>query len=81
LIAARSAVEQGLATYPNDGRLVQLLATLNKGIGESRRRSLEELKHLTRDASSITDPELLQTNLERARSIANQHSRMKSFKH
>jgi hypothetical protein len=53
--------------------LAQLLATLNKGIGESRRRSLEELKHLTRDASTITDPELLQTNLERARSIANQH--------
>lgn len=48
LIAARSAVEQGLATGTNDVRLVQLLATLNKGIGESRRRSLEELKHLCR---------------------------------
>jgi len=54
---------------------------VNKGIGESRRRSLEELKHLTRDASSITDPELLQTNLERARSIATSTPRMKSFKH
>jgi hypothetical protein len=73
LIAARSAAEQGLATYPNDGRLVQLLATLNKGIGESRRRSLEELKHLVRDASTMTDPGLVQTNLERARSIASQH--------
>ena len=79
LIAARSAVEQGLATYPNDVRLAQLLATLNKGIGESRRRSLEELKHLTRDASTITDPELLQTNLARARSIANQHSGDEEF--
>jgi serine/threonine protein kinase len=79
LIAARSAVEQGLATYPNDVRLAQLLATLNKGIGESRRRSLEELKHLTRDASTITDPELLQTNLERARSIANQHTGDEEF--
>jgi serine/threonine protein kinase len=79
LIAARSAVEQGLATYPNDVRLAQLLATLNKGIGESRRRSLEELKHLTRDASTITDPELLQTNLARARSLANQHSGDEEF--
>ena len=79
MIAARSAVEQGLATYPNDVRLVQLLATLNKGIGESRRRSLEELKHLTRDASTITDPVLLQTNLERARSIASQHSGDEEF--
>ncbi len=79
LIAARSAVEQGLAAYPNDVRLVQLLATLNKGIGESRRRSLEELKHLTRDSSTITDPELLQTNLARARSIANQHSGDEEF--
>lgn len=79
LIAAKSAVEQGLATYPNELRLAQLLATLNKGIGESRRRSLEELKHLTRDASTITDPVLLQTNLERARSIASQHSGDEEF--
>jgi len=74
LIAARSAVEQGLAKYPNELRLSQLLATLNKGIGESRRRSLEELQHLTRDASTITDPALLQTSLERVHSIASQHS-------
>jgi len=79
LIAARSAVEQGLGTYPNDVRLTQLLATLNKGIGESRRRSLEELKHLTRDASTITDPALLLTNLERARSIAGHHSGDQEF--
>ncbi len=73
LKAALGLVEQGLGSYPNDFRLIQLLATLNKGFGESRRRSLEELKLLSRDSPTITDPGLFESTLLRARTIAGQY--------
>lgn len=74
LKAAIAIAEQGLAAYPNEFRLAQLMSTLNKGFEESRRRSLEELRHLSRDSQTITDPEALGVSVERARKIASQYS-------
>ncbi len=74
LKAALAFVEQGLAAYPREFRLLQLQATLSKGLDESRRRSLDELKQISRGSERVADPALLETQAERVRTLASQFS-------
>jgi hypothetical protein len=58
---ALGRVEQTLAIYPHDGRLLQLRDALDKGLSQTqrrqdRRRDLEELRRLDREAENGTDP-------------------------
>ena len=61
LRAAATLVEQGLQTFPSEARLVQLQASLKKGLEEVRRRELEESKRLRQDAATTVDEPTLQT--------------------
>ena len=80
LEGARAVVEQGLASYPNDPRLVQLQATLLRAAHESpqataRRRDLEGLKRLEQHLKSKPDlpPAQRQALADRVRSMAAQY--------
>ena len=61
LRAAAAAVEQGLRTFPGEARLVQLQASLKKGLEEVRRQDLEEVRRIRQDAAITVDEPTLHT--------------------
>ena len=67
---ALAKVQEGLATYPNDSRLVQLQNALRNTIGEQghlrRSRDLEELRRLSQEAEQARDQTSLTALLERS---------------
>ena len=69
--AALTQVDEGLASFPQEPRLLQLRETLRREMAESqRRRQLEELKKLGREAERSGDPAARQAFGERAGSMA-----------
>lgn len=67
---ALAKVQEGLTAYPNDGRLVQLQNTLRKTISDEanarRKRDLEELQLLSKEADHARDQTSLTALLERS---------------
>jgi hypothetical protein len=72
---ALAAIQQGLATYPNDKRLLQMRDTLQNEMAEAERaktrsRDLEELRHLKREAEKVTDISSARSYRDRAKILA-----------
>jgi eukaryotic-like serine/threonine-protein kinase len=69
LSGAFAKVLEGLASYPNDSRLVQLQNTLRSTMAEQgnlrRRRDLEELNQISREAATARDQTSLTALLDR----------------
>jgi serine/threonine protein kinase len=75
LQGALTQVQQGLSTFENEPRLTQLHSTLNKELTEtqrrqSRRRDLDELRRLEREAEAVGDLAAAASIGERAESLA-----------
>ena len=61
LRAAAATAEQGLRTFPGEARLVQLQASLKKGLDDVRRQDLEEVRRIRQDAAVTFDEPTLHT--------------------
>jgi eukaryotic-like serine/threonine-protein kinase len=74
LVGALSRLEQALAAYPRELRLVQIQETLQRELHaqrrQARRRDLEELRRMEREAETITDPSVKQVFGERIQLLA-----------
>lgn len=77
--AATSIVEEGLRQYPKEQRLIQFMASLKRGLDEGRRRDLEEVKRITREAESAPDPPSMRTYSERLDDIVGRHAHDEEF--
>ena len=77
--AATSIVEEGLRQYPKEQRLVQFLTSLRKGLEEARRRDLEELGRIAREAESPLDLPAVRTYSERLEDIVGRHAGDEDF--
>jgi serine/threonine-protein kinase len=72
---ALTAIEQGLATYPNDKRLLQMRETLQSEMAEAERvqgrsRDLEELRRLKGEAERVTDLSAIRSYRDRTKVLA-----------
>jgi tetratricopeptide (TPR) repeat protein len=84
LQAAVDTVSKGLATYPREGRLLQLKSFLEKSIADqqrlaARKRDLEEVQSLEAKAKEAADSGELRTVLERTVAIATPYGGDKDF--
>jgi tetratricopeptide (TPR) repeat protein len=84
LDSAADAVTKGLATYPREGRLIQLKSFLDRSIAEqqraaARKRDLEEVQSLEAKAKGAADSGELRTVLERTVAIASPYGGDKDF--
>jgi len=75
LAGALARIEEALASYPNENRLLQMRETLQKEMaqadqGKARRRDLEELRRLAREAEKATDLPAVQSYRDRAHALA-----------
>ncbi len=74
LAGALSRLEEALAAYPRELRLVQIQETLQRELHaqrrQARRRDLEELRRTEREAETITDPSVKQVFGERIQVLA-----------
>jgi serine/threonine protein kinase len=77
LDGALAQLQQGLAAYPAESRLLQVNDTLQKeslrSALEAYRRDLDGLRRLERDAEATTDAEVLKTLCQDARALAQRH--------
>jgi tetratricopeptide (TPR) repeat protein len=78
LEGALRQVVQGLASYPNQSRLMQLKAALERELHEAQRRqarraAMEELAHLSRELEGSADTAVVKALADRLRAIANQY--------
>ncbi len=77
LPAALSRVEEALAAYPREFRLTQIQETVQRELQsqrrQTRRRDLEELRRMEREAETITDPAVKQVFGERVRLLADKY--------
>ena len=81
---ALARVEQTLAIYPNDVRLLQLRDALDKGLSQTqrrqdRRRDLEELRRLDREAENSPDPSSTGNLSKRAKALAAKYANDEEF--
>jgi len=81
---ALARVEQTLAIYPNDVRLLQLRDALDKGLSQTqrrqdRRRDLEELRRLEREAENSPDPASTGNLTKRAQALATKYVQDEEF--
>ncbi len=79
LPGAQVCVGQGLAAYATDPRLLQLRDSLERESEQSRRRQdrrrdLEELRQIDREAESASDPATSLNLAERAQALASKYS-------
>lgn len=78
LPGALSRIEEGLAAYPREPRLLQIRDTLQKELQSQRRqirrRDLEELRSLEHEAAAATDPAVKQSFGERAQTLAEKYA-------
>ncbi len=78
LPSALSIVGEGLSVYPREPRLIQLRDTVQKDFEsrqrQLRRRDLEELRRMEREADTITDPGAKHAFGERVQLLANKHA-------
>jgi serine/threonine protein kinase len=73
--SALTLVEEAVATYPNDRRLLQMRDNLHGEMAEAdraqkRSRDLEELRNLKREAEKVVDISTIRNYRERAKSLA-----------
>jgi serine/threonine-protein kinase len=78
LAGALSRIEEGLAAYPREPRLLQIQDTVQKELQaqrrQMRRRDLEELRGLEHEAASANDPAVKQTFAQRAQALAEKYA-------
>jgi serine/threonine protein kinase len=78
LAGALSRIEEGLAVYPREPRLVQLQDVVQGDLQtqrrQSRRRDLEELRGIETEIDAATDAASKQTLVDRVRAIAEKYS-------
>jgi len=77
LAGAVSRLEEALAAYPRELRLMQIQETLQRELQsqlrQARRRDLEELRRMEREAETITDAAVKQVFGERVQVLANKY--------
>jgi serine/threonine protein kinase len=77
LDGALAQLQQGLAAYPAEPRLLQVNDTLQReslrSALEAYRRDLDGLRRLERDAEATADAEVLKTLCQEARALAQRH--------
>ena len=77
LPAALSRIEEALAAYPREFRLTQIQETVQRELHsqrrQTRRRDLEELRRMEREAETITEPAVKQVFGERVRLLADKY--------
>jgi hypothetical protein len=77
LSGALSRIEEALSAYPREVRLIQIQETLQRELQsqrrQARRRDLEELRRMEREAETITDPAVKQIFGERVQGLAGKY--------
>jgi len=77
LAGAVTRIEEVLATYPREPRLIQIQDTLRRELQtqrrQARRRDLEELRRMEQEAETLADAKTKQNLGERVRALANRH--------
>ena len=77
LTAALTRVEEGLASYPREMRLVQIRDAVQRDLQvqrkQTRRRDLEELRRLDSEADAAADPDSRKTLGAKARALADKY--------
>ena len=77
LPGALSRIAEGLAAYPREPRLIQIQETVQREFQSQRRqirrRDLEELRRMEREAETITDDKVKQVFGERVQLLANKY--------
>jgi tetratricopeptide (TPR) repeat protein len=77
LAHALSRIEEALAAYPREPRLIQIQETVRRELHaqrrQARRRDLEELRRMEREADTITDPGVKQVFGERVQILAGKY--------
>jgi tetratricopeptide (TPR) repeat protein len=77
LAGALARIEEGLAVYPREPRLIQIQETVQRDLHsqrrQTRRRDLEELRRMETEAGSATDVQTKETIGERARILADKY--------
>jgi serine/threonine protein kinase len=77
LAAALARVEEGLAVYPREARLIQIQDTVQRDLQtqkrQTRRRDLEELRRLEGEVASAGDAEAKEVYALRARELADKY--------
>ena len=85
LAGALAPIEAALKTYPNENRLRQMRDALQKEIAraerdKARRRDLEELRKLKREAEQATDIKAIKSYRDRAQVLAANYSNDEEFR-
>jgi serine/threonine-protein kinase len=77
LAGSLSRIEAALASYPREPRLTQIQETVQRELQsqqrQMRRRDLEELRRMEREAETITDPAVKQVFGERVLTLAGKY--------
>jgi serine/threonine protein kinase len=77
LTGALTGIEEVLATYAREPRLIQIQDTLQRELQtqrrQARRRDLEELRRMEQEAATLPDAKTKQSLGERVRALANRH--------
>jgi serine/threonine protein kinase len=77
LAGALALIEEGLVTYSREARLIQIHDTLQRELQsqqrQSRRRDLDELRRMEREAATVSDDNVRQVFGERVQTLATKH--------
>jgi serine/threonine protein kinase len=77
LAGALARIEEVLAAYSREPRLIQIQDTLQREIQtqrrQARRRDLEELRRMEQEAQTLPDPKTKQALAERVQALATRH--------
>jgi eukaryotic-like serine/threonine-protein kinase len=83
LPGALARIEEGLASYSREPRLIQIRETLQRELQSQkrqvRRRDLDELRKVEREAETVSDENAKQAVGERARVLASKHADDEEF--
>ena len=78
LAGAQARVEEGIAAYPREPRLIQIQETVQRELQtqrrQTRRRDLEELRRIAAEAEASGDAAAKQSTAERARAMAEKYA-------
>jgi eukaryotic-like serine/threonine-protein kinase len=77
MAGALARIEEVLASYPREPRLIQVQDTLQRELQvqrrQARRRDLEELRRMEQEAETLADAKAKQVFVERVQALANRH--------
>jgi serine/threonine protein kinase len=77
LAGALAGIEEVLATYPREPRLIQIQDTLHRELQtqlrQTKRRDLEELRRMEQEAEALPDAKSKQALAERVQTLAGRH--------